>query len=116
MAHRLKRFWDAPTIWPLCFSILFGYDIAEIELRRDFDLFKLVELFGKRKVVYPDSLQIITTMLQHGFKEVMRYQDDTDSPAGRPATAGAPHHGSLKIGLEVKPMDLLKPGEPRCKY
>ncbi|CAG2001797.1 unnamed protein product [Fusarium graminearum] len=81
MSNRLKRFWDMPTLWPICFSILFGYDVAEINFDRNFDFFNILETFGKRKVVYPESLSVITAMLQHGLKDVMRHQDDPDSPA-----------------------------------
>lgn len=70
----------------MCLSILFGFDVADIDFDRDFDLTGLLDIFGKRKVAYPDSLQIITSMLQHGFKEVMRHQDDLDSPAKQAAT------------------------------
>ncbi|KAI5467956.1 hypothetical protein BGZ63DRAFT_450007 [Mariannaea sp. PMI_226] len=90
MASRLKRFWDVPTVWPICFSILFGYDVAEIDLTRNFDFFSLLDIFGKRKVVYPDSLIVITSMLQHGLKDVMRHQDDPDSPAKNPGTLNSP--------------------------
>ncbi|PNY27049.1 Beige protein [Tolypocladium capitatum] len=83
MANRLKRFWDVPTLWPICFSILFGHDIADINLNRDFDPASLLDMFGKRKVVYPDSLIVVTSMLQHGLQEVTRHQDDPESPAGR---------------------------------
>ncbi|KAF5021959.1 hypothetical protein F66182_5999 [Fusarium sp. NRRL 66182] len=81
MSNRLKRFWDMPTLWPICFGILFGYDVSEIDFDRDFDFFSLLETFGKRKVVHPESLSVIAAMLQHGLKDVMRHQDDPDSPA-----------------------------------
>lgn len=86
MAKRLRKFWDVPTLWPICLSILFGYDVSDIDFGRDFDFFSLVDIFGKRKVAYPDSLQILTAMLQHGFKEVLRHQEDPDSPAKVPVS------------------------------
>lgn len=81
MANRLKKFWDIPTIWPLCFSILFGYDVAEINFDQEFDLSSLISIFGQKKVVYPESLQIVTSMLHHGLKDVLRHQADPDSPS-----------------------------------
>ena len=81
MAQRLKRWWDIPTLWPICFAILFGYDVAEIDFARNFEFFSLVETFGKSKIVYPDALPIITSMLQVGIKDVLKHQDDPDSPA-----------------------------------
>lgn len=83
MANRLKRFWDIPALWPICFSILFGYDIAEINLTQEFDISGLLDIFGKQKIVYPDALILITSMLQHGLKDVTRHQEDPDSPANK---------------------------------
>lgn len=81
MSHRLKHWWDIPTLWPMCLSILFGFDVAEINFNRPFDLVNLTELFGKKcKVAYPDVLPVITTMLQHGLRDILKYQDDPDSP------------------------------------
>lgn len=82
MAHRLKRWWDIPTLWPICLSILFGHDVAEIDFERTFDFFSLIETFGKSKVVHPEALPIITSMLQHGLKDVLKNQEDPDSPSG----------------------------------
>ena len=82
MAHRLKHWWDISTLWPICFSILFGYDVAEINFDRPFDFFNLIEVFGKCRVVYPDVLPVITSMLQHGLRDILKYQDDPDSPVG----------------------------------
>lgn len=113
MASRLKRFWDIPTLWPICLSILFGCDVAEINFNRDFDQASLLEIFGKRKVVYPESLIIITSMLQHGLKEVMKHQDDPESPA-----KAAPSDGLAKLDgrHRAKSMDLAKALETRCRY
>ncbi|KJZ75824.1 hypothetical protein HIM_04648 [Hirsutella minnesotensis 3608] len=80
MANRLKRFWDVPTLWAICFSILFGYDVAEVDFDRDFNVDSLLRMCIHRKVAYPESLVVITSLLQHGLKEVMRHQDDPESP------------------------------------
>ncbi|KAF7559341.1 hypothetical protein G7046_g4812 [Stylonectria norvegica] len=118
MANRLKRFWDMPTLWPICFSILFAYDVTEIDFDKNFDFFSLLEIFGKRKVVYPESLVIITSMLQHGLKDVMRYQDDPDSPA----TDSSPTHmmPNLASSQDVRPrgnsMDLATALESRLTF
>lgn len=82
MAHRLKRWWDIPTIWPICFCILFGFDIADFDFDKDLDFFSLLETFGRCKIVNPDALPIITSMLQHGLKDVLQNQGDPDSPSG----------------------------------
>jgi len=92
VAHRLKHWWDIPTLWPICFCMLFGVDVGEIDFERSFDFFNLMEMFGKPRVVYPDALPVITAMLQHGLRDTLKYQDDPDSPASErggksPATA-----------------------------
>jgi len=66
----------------MCLSILFGVDVAKIDFDRSFDLLNLVDLFGDCRVVYPDVLPVITTMLQHGLRDILKYQDDPDSPVG----------------------------------
>ncbi|KAF4122915.1 WD repeat and FYVE domain-containing protein 3 [Geosmithia morbida] len=119
MANRLRKFWDVPTLWPICLSILFGYDVSEFDFGRNFDLSSLVNTFGERKVVYPDSLQIVTSMFQHGFKEVMRYQEDADSPAKRTF----PKEDSLNPALlhtggrpRARSMDLAETIENRSSF
>ncbi|KAG5983741.1 hypothetical protein E4U55_007269 [Claviceps digitariae] len=80
MANRLKRFWGNSKLWPICFSILFGYDAANIIMDQGIDTDSLLALFSKRKVAYPESLVIITSMLQHGLKDTMKHQENPDSP------------------------------------
>lgn len=84
MQHRLKRWWNIPTIWRICFSILFGRDIAAIDLERKFDLFSLLESFapaGQTKVIYSEILPVITAMLQSGLKAISKDQIDPESPS-----------------------------------
>ncbi|KAI1343588.1 hypothetical protein F5Y15DRAFT_237193 [Xylariaceae sp. FL0016] len=115
MAHRLKRWWDIPTIWPICFCVLFGYDVAEFDFEKNFDFFSLLETFGQCRVINPDVLPILTAMLQHGLKDILRNQEDPDSPSGdheisRPATAGA---GSAVMRSRARSMSLQKELESR---
>jgi beige protein homolog 1 len=117
MGNRLKRFWDVQTIWPICLSILFGYDVGEIDFGRDFELASLVDIFGKRKIVYPESLQIITSMLQHGFKDVMRHQEDPESPVKHlaPGNLSSAQPSALNGRPRAKSMELAEAIETRCK-
>ncbi|KAI1328678.1 beige/BEACH domain-containing protein [Xylariaceae sp. FL0255] len=115
MAHRLKRWWDIPTIWPICFSILFGYDVAEFDFEKDLDFFNLLDTFGASKVVNAESLPIITSMLQHGLKDIVRNQDDPDSPHNpmeplRPSTTTPESAGGR---LRSRSMSLQKELEAR---
>lgn len=83
MQHRLRRWWNIPAIWPICFAILFGIDVGTIDFSRSFDLFNLLELFApgnKAVVVYAVILPIIMSMLENGLKAVTRDQLDPDSP------------------------------------
>lgn len=80
MRHRLKRWYSVSQLWPICFCILFGHDVARIDTEMPLELYNLLEAFGSSKVVYPDVLPIISTMLQQGLKTILRDQDDPDSP------------------------------------
>lgn len=80
MADRLKRWWDIPTMWPICFSILFGYDVAEINFDRNFDFFSLIDIFGKSRIAYPDVVLVIGAMIQRAIKDVVHQQAHPDSP------------------------------------
>lgn len=73
MCHRLKRWWHLPALWPACFAILFGVDVAELNLDRSFDLFSFVELFNSQKnyrVAYPDMFEVIAGMLLSGLRTI----------------------------------------------
>lgn len=117
MADRLRRFWDIPTIWPLCFSILFGYDAAEIDFDQDLALPSLIGIFGQKKVMYPESLEIVTSMLQHGLKDVLRHQADPDSPST--PTSAAVDRLKATSPTEGRPrarsMDLSTAIQTRCE-
>jgi hypothetical protein len=74
MRHRLKRWWHIPALWPICFAILFGFDVGSMDLERPFDHFGFLDLFtskGEAKVVFPAILPVITGMLQSGLKSVV---------------------------------------------
>ncbi|MCJ1399799.1 hypothetical protein MMC11_003002 [Xylographa trunciseda] len=83
MKYRLKRWWNITALWPLCFAILFGKDVASIDFERPFDLYNLLAIFAPNdttKVVNPQVLPVITAMLQNGLKSITKDQDDPDSP------------------------------------
>ncbi|KAL2753981.1 hypothetical protein ACRALDRAFT_2054085 [Sodiomyces alcalophilus JCM 7366] len=106
MAYHLKRWWDVPTLWPICFSILFGYDVAEIDFTREFEPSNLLELFDKSKIATPEALPVITSMLQNGLRDVFRHQDDPSSP---PALDGRPFAASLEVTRSrARSMDLAQ--------
>ncbi|KAI0395608.1 beige/BEACH domain-containing protein [Xylariaceae sp. FL0594] len=82
MAHRIKRWWDIPTMWPICFCILFGYDVADFDFNQDLDFFSLLQSFGACKIACPDVLPVLASMLQHGLKDILQNQGDPESPVG----------------------------------
>jgi hypothetical protein len=120
MAYRLKQWWDISTLWPILFSILFGYDVANIDFDKSFDFFSLLELFGTSRIVFPDVLSVITSMIQHGLRDILKYQDDPDSPAGDPATTKSsveglgvaqtrPRARSMELGQALEPRSRIQP-------
>lgn len=106
MQYRLKRWWNIPTIWPICFAILFGQDIATIDFERTFDLYSLLESFaddGEAKVVYPEILLVIAAMLQSGLKSIAKDQADPESPLEEATSrASALGHGKLELPTHVR--------------
>ena len=117
MAHRLKQWWDIPTLWAILFSVMFGYDVADINFDKSFEFFSLLELFGERKVVYPDVLPVVRAMLQHGLRDILKYQDDPDSPAYDQGTLNTPQPttvAAFRGRPRARSMELAKELESRC--
>ncbi|KAL8830126.1 MAG: hypothetical protein Q9191_001607, partial [Dirinaria sp. TL-2023a] len=83
MQRLLRRWWNVPSIWPICFAVLFGQDVAVIDMGRNFDLFNLLEAFNVNlqiKVVYAEIFPVLAGMLQNGLRAITRDQTDPDSP------------------------------------
>ncbi|KAG9244028.1 hypothetical protein BJ878DRAFT_542687 [Calycina marina] len=112
MRHRLRRWWDIAPLWPILFSILFARDVADINFERSFDLFSLLETFSNCKVIYPGILPVITAMLQHGLKDVLRTQDDPDSPLADRGN-GQNINASSAVDARLRSMSLTKELESR---
>ncbi|RMZ83629.1 hypothetical protein DV738_g1137, partial [Chaetothyriales sp. CBS 135597] len=113
MGHRLKHWWHIPALWPCCFAILFGVDIAKLDLDRTFNLFGFLELFNSEKdlaVVYPDMMEVIAGMLQSGLRTiVLSKQHEKASTLAPPQDA---HSGSsspqrLSMSTMAPPNPLL---------
>lgn len=119
--YRLKRWWNIPTVWPICFAILFGKDIAAIDFERTFDLYSLLESFapkGDARAVYPEILPVVTAMLQSGLKSIAKDQGDPESPSNTGNDVGkseAPKDLTLPTFMRRRSMSLnteLTPSGP----
>jgi hypothetical protein len=74
MRNRLRRWWNVAPLWPICFCILLGKDVAKVDIDRSLDLFTLLETFSehdKVKVVYPEVIPVIAAMLKAGVGTVV---------------------------------------------
>ena len=109
MAHRLKRWWHLPALWPALFAVLFDYDVANLDLDRNFDLFGFIDLFSNKKepsVVYPEILEVIMAMLQTGLKTIV------SSKRHQSATSLAPPLEELPGPPERLSMSTMAPPNP----
>jgi len=108
IAHRLKRWWHLPALWPACFAILFDIDVAELELDRSFDLFSFVDLFNSKKeygIVYPEMFEVITGMLQSGLKTmVSSKQHQRGLQVHAAPTANIPERMSMSTMAPTNPL------------
>uniref|UniRef100_A0A093UU26 Beige protein like 1 n=1 Tax=Talaromyces marneffei PM1 TaxID=1077442 RepID=A0A093UU26_TALMA len=74
MKNRLKRWWNVFSLWPICFSILFGLDVAEVDIDDLTDLSSLLDVLVYKKrldVAFPEVLPVITEMLRNGLDDSM---------------------------------------------
>ena len=128
MQYRLKRWWSISTVWPICFAILFGQDIASINLERNFDLYNLLEMFGSGAgvtIAYPEILPVLTGMLQSGLKSVTTDQADPDSLSFERSAADpdfssrdevAPEYNrlrSMSLNKELESLSMFLSFEPQ---
>lgn len=125
MQYRLKRWWGIPTIWPICFAVLFGRDIAAINLDRNFDLYNLLEIFdgeGGVKIACPEILPVLTGMLQSGLKSVTTDQADpffgrsAADPGSSTSDAVAPEFTGLRsmsLNRELASLGMSLPFEAK---
>lgn len=99
MRNRLKRWWSVPQLWPVCFSILFGKDVAALDVDMPLDLFTLLEAFsdgGKAKVMYPEILPVISSMLKAAVSALVSDTADCEPSDGRKEDGLGPPNMSAK--------------------
>lgn len=106
MQHRLKRWWNVPALWPICFAVLFGLDVGSMNIDKPFDGANLLEtllLSDETEVVFPEMLPVITEMMKSGVKKTALAES---------LSSNENSNGSLKERLDqlTKPcMSLSKP-------
>lgn len=114
MQHRLKRWWNLPAMWSICFAIFFGVDLAQVDFGRSFDLFSLLELFSSDNevtVAYPEMLLVLTSMLQSGLMNVTRDQSDPDSPMTSPSSKSISNFSRGGQNPTTLSMNTIAPGK-----
>lgn len=87
LKHHLRRWWNIPALWPICFAILFGQDVASLDLERPFDASEFLSLFvpgGYLRIVYPEMLPVIMEMLKTGLRSSIMANDHTHDQASAP--------------------------------
>lgn len=102
--HHLKKWWNVPALWPICFSILFGVDHGSLNLTIPLDLSGLTKLFLAEgddvKIVFPDMLPVIMKMLKSGMRSVVvPAQTDEESKASQ---CESPQMDSLSLSGKVE--------------
>ncbi|KAL8773434.1 MAG: hypothetical protein Q9194_004321, partial [Teloschistes cf. exilis] len=71
LQHRLQHWSHSPAIWRIGFAVLFGRDVALIDIEKSFNLFSLVDDFvgdGRNNTIYPDILPVLIAMMQRGLR------------------------------------------------
>ena len=75
---RLRRWFHVPMIWVICYSILFGIDIATVDLNKRYTIHSLLTALGsgRRSIIYPDAFPVIAAMLNAGLKSVTKENNE----------------------------------------
>lgn len=82
MQHRLKLWWKVSSLWPICFAVLLGMDVAAINTNKPFDRFELLQLLLPRRephILFPEMLTVIMEMLRSGLKQSVSAVEDTNN-------------------------------------
>lgn len=122
MQHRLNRWWDQPKLWVICFAILLGRDVAQLDLNGPMNLHALMSSSPPTdiKVVYPQIVTVLLALLQTGLKALIQSQPDPASPLARdPRSANSPTSPLGERTMRNRAVSLqagpLSPAELRMK-
>ena len=106
MKQRLRTWWSLPSIWTICFALLFAHDVSTIDFDGEFNHFNLAEVFGQRPVyiVYPEVFPVIAAMLEHGLRSIVQTggQELRSEPASPSPALRTQSNGSSKKAAESR--------------
>ncbi|KAL2861246.1 Beige/BEACH domain protein [Aspergillus lucknowensis] len=97
----LRRWWKVPAMWPICFSILFGFDLGTTIIDRPFDQGSLSEIFreGKLEVCFPEMFSVIVEMIQSALRKTVMVNGDSDGfNLGQISKPSMAHHAPVGTG------------------
>ena len=79
---RLRHWFHVPAIWITCYAILFGIDVATVDLHRNYTVQSLLDALGSENlsIVYPEIFPVIAAMLNMGLKSKMESDDYNLNP------------------------------------
>jgi len=81
---RLKPFWRSPALWTLSFAMLFGRNVSAEALTGELTIFGLLETLqvdNETKVLHPEALQPVMTMLEAALRDVVKSDEPVASEA-----------------------------------
>ncbi|KAF7716383.1 Concanavalin A-like lectin/glucanases superfamily protein [Penicillium ucsense] len=80
LEKNLGKWWNVPVLWPICFSILFGQDLAAVDLDRPFTAADFLSVFleeGDLRIAFPEMLPVIMNMLKHAVESLVSLDEPT---------------------------------------
>ncbi|EAW12708.1 Beige/BEACH domain protein [Aspergillus clavatus NRRL 1] len=104
MRHRLRKWWNIPAIWSICFNVLFGLDVGKTELEKPFDRSSLLESLsskGEPQIIFPEMLPVLMEMMQAGLQRTVS--------ADRIQLAATESSGDSQVQSDKPPTSSYKP-------
>ncbi|KAL5338553.1 hypothetical protein BJX70DRAFT_398500 [Aspergillus crustosus] len=104
----MRRWWNIPALWPICFSILFGIDLSQLMADKPLDNESLTEIFdgGNIEVAFPEMFPVITDMMRSAMRKCVMASGDS-STSELDDTALPPMAQPVPAGTENQEVSLL---------
>ncbi|BFZ61549.1 Beige protein-like 1 [Saitoella coloradoensis] len=85
MKMHLRQHWQVSPLWMILICVLFGIDIAKVDLDEPIELYHLLESTQKKEgepeVVYPEVFPTIAAMLKNSIASLVRERIEHESSA-----------------------------------